>query len=50
MLKYMITILRIYLNFCETYKYKEDYITPAMRLGIAKKKYTIEYILYLIES
>ena len=44
--QYMITILRTYLNFCETYKYKGEEITPAMRLGIAKKKYKIEDILY----
>ena len=43
----MITILRTYLNFCEPYKYKGEEITPAMRLGISKKKYNIEDILYL---
>lgn len=45
--QYMITILRTYLNFCEPYKYKGEEITPAMRLGISKKKYNIEDILYL---
>ena len=44
--QYMITILRTYLNFCETHKYKGEEVTPAMRLGIAKKKYKIEDILY----
>lgn len=44
--QYMVTILRTYLNFCETYKYNGDNITPAMRLSISSRKYTIYDILY----
>lgn len=45
--QYMITILRTYLNFCEIYKYKGNEVTPAVRLGLANKKYGINDILYL---
>ena len=43
---YMLTIARTYLNFCETYKYKCKEVTPAMRLGIADKPFTVQDILY----
>lgn len=45
--QYIVTILRTYLKFCDTYKYKGLKITPAMRLGIRTKAYTIDDILYL---
>lgn len=45
--QYIVTILRTYLNFCDTYKYKGVKITPAMKLGIAVKPYSIKDILYL---
>lgn len=43
---YMLTILRTYLNFCETFKYKKEDVTPAMLLGIADKPFKIEDIIY----
>ena len=43
---YMLTILRTYLNFCETFKYKKEDVTPAMLLGIADKPFTMEDIIY----
>lgn len=43
---YMLTIARTYLNFCDTYKYKGKAVTPAMRLGIADKPFTVNDILY----
>lgn len=44
---YMLTILRTYLNFCKTFKYKKEDVTPAMLLGIVDKPFTLEYIIYL---
>jgi hypothetical protein len=44
--KGMPTILRTYLNFCETFKYKKKDVTPAMLLGIANKPFTLEDIIY----
>lgn len=43
---YMLTILRTYLNFCQTYKFNKKKVTPAMVLGIAEKPFTIEDIIY----
>jgi hypothetical protein len=43
---YMLTILRTYLNFCNTFKYKREDVTPAMQLGITNKPFTIEDIIY----
>lgn len=43
---YMLTILRTYLNFCDTFKYKKKEVTPAMLLGIADKPFTLEDIIY----
>lgn len=43
---YMLTILRTYLNFCETFKYRKNDVTPAMLLGIADKTFTMEDIIY----
>lgn len=45
--QYVLTILRTYLNFCKTIKYKKQKMTPAMILGIADKPYTIQDILYM---
>lgn len=44
--QHMVTILRTYLNFCESYKYKGKEITPAMRLGLTDKVFTIRDIIY----
>jgi hypothetical protein len=44
--QYLLTILRTYLNFCETFKYKKKEVTPAMLLGIADKPFTLEDIIY----
>ena len=43
---FILTILRTYLNFCDVYKYKKKEYTPAMRLGIADRPYTVEDIIY----
>jgi hypothetical protein len=43
---YLLTIARTYLNFCDTYKYHGKEVTPAMRLGLADKVYTVEDIIY----
>jgi hypothetical protein len=42
----MLTILRTYLNFCQTYEFNKKKVTPAMVLGIAEKPFTIEDIIY----
>ena len=39
--QYSLTILRTFLNFCETYKYKGENVTPAQRLGKTDKKFKI---------
>ena len=44
--QYSLTILRTFLNFCETYKYKGEDVTPAQRLGVTNKVFTIEDIIY----
>ena len=46
---YLVTILRTYLNYCIPIRYgkNEDKMTPAMKIGIAKKIYTIKDILYI---
>jgi hypothetical protein len=41
------TILRIYYNFCFKTRAGKDSKTPAQRLGIAKKQYTINDIIYM---
>jgi len=46
--QYSLTILRTFLNFCETYKYKGENVTPAQRLGITNKKFKIEDIIYFV--
>lgn len=43
---YMLTILRTYLNFCDTFKYHKKDVTPAMQLGIATRPYSLEEIIY----
>lgn len=45
--QHVLTILRTYLNFCETYKYKGEEVTPAMILGITNKPFTLRDIVYL---
>lgn len=46
--QYLVTILRVYYNFCDGKKDKEGkLLTPAMRLGIADKVYDWNDILYL---
>ncbi len=44
---YVFVILRTFYNFVDTQKYSSGQVTPAMRLGIANKPYTIEDILYI---
>lgn len=45
--QYAATIMRAYYNFCKPIKFgKASAKTPAQHLGIAKKQYTIEDILY----
>ena len=44
---YILTILRTYLNFCDTFKYNKGYVTPAMALGLTNRPYTFEDIIYL---
>lgn len=44
--QYSLTILRTFLNFCETYKYKGKDVIPAQSLGITEKIFTIEDIIY----
>lgn len=39
--QYSLTILEPFFNFCDTYKYKGNYVTPAQRLGITEKIFTI---------
>jgi len=42
-----LTILRTYYNFCLSYKSKETVGTPAQRLGIAKKQFSLKEIIYM---
>jgi len=42
----MLTILRTYLNICDTFKYHKKDVTPAMQLGIATRPYSLEEIIY----
>lgn len=44
---YMLTILRTYLNFCDTFKYNKEHVTPAMLLGLVDKPFKFEDIIYL---
>lgn len=44
--QYMLTIVRTYINFCDTYKHQGKKVTPAMRLGLADKPFTVHDILY----
>lgn len=44
---YILTILRTYLNFCDTFKYKKEYVTPAMLLGLTDRAFTFDDIIYL---
>ncbi|QST01406.1 insertion element protein (plasmid) [Pontibacillus sp. ALD_SL1] len=41
------TILRTYYNFCFKTRVGKDLLTPAQRLGIAQKQYTINNIIYM---
>ena len=45
--QYAVTILRTYYNFCLAYKSGKDVATPAQRLGIAQKQYSLNDIIYL---
>jgi hypothetical protein len=42
----VITILRTYYNFCLPVKPRGDKLTPAQRLGITEKQFSIEDIVY----
>nr|WP_252183448.1 hypothetical protein [Rossellomorea vietnamensis] len=41
------TILRTYYNFCFITRAGKDFKTPAQRLGIANKQYSINDIIYM---
>lgn len=43
----LITITRTFYNFCWTQKVNGEKVTPAMRFGLATKKYDISDIIYL---
>ena len=34
-------------NFCDIFKYKKEYVTPAILLGLANRPFTFEDIIYL---
>ncbi|OZM56694.1 insertion element protein [Lottiidibacillus patelloidae] len=42
-----ITILRTYYNFCKPYKTKDITATPAQRLGLTDKQFSLKDIIYL---
>lgn len=42
-----VTILRTYYNFCKPYKTKDMIATPAQRLGITDKEFSLKNIIYL---
>ena len=42
-----LTILRTYYNFCVAYKTKDITGTPAQRLGITEKQFSIKDIIYM---
>jgi hypothetical protein len=42
-----LTILRTYYNFCFAFKSNDVMETPAQRIGIAKKKFNINDIIYM---
>jgi transposase-like protein len=45
--QYALTILRTYYNFCMAYKTKNNVlVTPAQRLGIVDRQYTLKDIIY----
>ncbi|BAU29324.1 hypothetical protein DFP93_11642 [Aneurinibacillus soli] len=45
--QYAVTILRTYYNFCMTYKTSDgERLTPAQRIGITHKRFTMKDILY----
>jgi hypothetical protein len=47
--QYAITILRTYYNYCQPYKsLDKQKLTPAQRLGLAAKPYTIKDIIYMM--
>jgi hypothetical protein len=46
--QYTLTILRTFYNFCETYKSADgNELTPAQRLGITNKVFSLNEIIYL---
>jgi transposase-like protein len=44
--QYAVTILRTYYNFCKPYKQGDKRLTPAQRLGIAEKQFSLRDIIY----
>lgn len=44
--QYAVTILRTYYNFCMTYKWGDNRVTPAQSLGLTNKSFSMKDIIY----
>lgn len=44
--QYAVTILRTYYNYCMTYKWGGNRVTPAQSLGITEKVFSMKDIIY----